>query len=190
MATINPGQFTAALGQSYGFDSVIPPFYITGATLTANAAAFPTLPFGAYPSLEIRLNLLGFTGADQATIRFNGDTGANYADRHLTAVAGGVVVVDAAGNTSITAGRIGGPAASNTLPISAVYTGINALAKSKTFTGRVTQATGAAGTAALGFLHDSIEWVNTTAQIISLSVQCLGANSFLAGSSIMIFGGY
>jgi len=185
MATINPGQFTAALGQSYGFDSVVPPFYITGATLTANAASFPVLPIPAYPTLEIRLNCPGLSGSDIPTLRFNGDGGNNYWDRNVSIAQGATLNTNA--ETATTAQiRLG---IATTKQIVASLNIINFLGQGKVVSGRVVIGSGAVATPGI-VIQQAGEWVNTTAQITSVTALILGANSFLAGSSIMIFGGY
>lgn len=186
MSTVNPGQFVNNLGQSYGPDSVFPPVYLTGATLTANAAAFPTLAFAVFPSLELRIRLLGFTGSDLPSLRFNGDTGNNYNDRNISIAAGGVVNVDNA-TTTTSQIRMG---IAGTKQLIADVSITNFLSVSKLVHMRVSMASGAVGTAPTIISGSSGEWVNTTAQITSLTVQCVGANSILAGSSLMIFGGF
>lgn len=188
MSTVTPGQVAAAgsIGFNYGPDTTFPMIYLTGAALTANGAAFPTLTFPGYNSLEIRLHLAGFSGSDTATLTFNGDTGNNYWDRNITIAAGGVTVTDSSSNTTRANIRVG---AAGTTQIVAVLNIVNILAKSKLVVGRVAQATGAVGTAGTGYVFSGGEWVNTTAQITTANVQCLGANNLLSGSSIQIFGG-
>lgn len=186
MSTVNPGQFVNALGQAYGPDSVFPPVYLTGATLTANAAAFPTLTFPAYPSLELRLRIVGFSGSDLVSLRFNADAGNNYWDRNVSIAAGGVINVDNATTTTAQI-RLG---VAGTKGLLADLSILNFLGASKVVGGRVTMGTGAVGTAGTIISGTAGEWINTTVQITSLSVLVVGANNILSGSSLMIFGGF
>lgn len=173
------------VGAASGNISLQPGVFLDGATISANAAAFPLLTFPAWGSLDIRLNILGFSGSDIVSLRFNADTGNNYWDRNLTAVAGGVVFVD---NPTTTTSQIRVGIA-GTKSISARLTVGNNLSVSKLVSGAVAMGTGAVGTAGTAIASMAGEWVNTAAQIISLSVQCVGANNILSGSSVMVFGG-
>jgi hypothetical protein len=187
MSTVTPGQVAAAgsIGFNYGPDSMFPPIYLTGATLTANAAAFPTLTFPAYATLAIAVSILGYSASDLGSLRFNGDTGANYWDRNFTSVAGGIALVNTE-TTTTTQMRFGIATAKQVVGF---FNICNNLGVSKLVNGRVSIASGAVGTAGIAVLSMSGEWVNTTAQITSLNVQVVGANNFLSGSSIQVFGG-
>ena len=186
MSTVTPGQVAGTfIGQNYGPDAVFPPFYLTGATLTANGAAFPTLTFAGFNSLEIRLHIVGFSGSDLGSLQFNGDTGTNYWDRNITSVAGGVVLVNNQ-NVSTAQMRFG---IAGTTQVVAIWNIINLLGTSKLATGRGSLGTGAAGTAGTAIVSMAGEWVNTTAQITSVKALVVGANNFLSGSTIQIFGG-
>jgi hypothetical protein len=187
MSTVTPGQVASqgSIGYNYGPDAIFPPIYLTGATLTAKAAAFPTLTFAGYNSLEIRLHIAGYSAGDIGSLQFNGDTGANYWDRNVTSVAGGVVLVNTQ-TLSTTQMRFG---ISGTGQVIAIYNIINVLAVSKLCAGKGAMGTGAAGTGGTAIVSMAGEWVNTTAQITSVKALVVGANNFLSGSTIQVFGG-
>ena len=185
MSTLFTGVPSNLVGAATGVQTIQPGQFLDGATLSANAAAFPLLTFPAWNSLDIRLNIMGFSGSDIVSIRFNADTGNNYWDRNLTAVAGGVVFVD---NPTTTTSQIRVGIA-GTKGISARLQVGNNLAVSKLVSGTVSMGTGAVGTAGTAVVSMAGEWINTTAQIISLSIQCVGANNLLSGSSAMVYAG-
>jgi hypothetical protein len=187
MSTVTPGQVAAAgsIGFNYGPDSMFPPIYLTGATLTSAAAAFPTLTFPAYSSLQILLHIAGYSGSDLGSLRFNADSGNNYWDRNISIAAAGVTNVN--NETTTTSQMRFGIA--GTKQVVCLFNIQNLLAVSKLVRGSVAMATGAVGTAATIISGMAGEWVNTTAQITSLSVQVVGANNFVAGSTVQVFGG-
>jgi hypothetical protein len=156
--------------------------------LAANAAAFTSIFLQPVNSLWFYLNVVGLSGADVCAIRFNNDSGANYWDRNLTVAAGGVVVVDT--NTlSTTLIRLG---VSGTVPQQIFGTIGNpsaTAAKTKVLRAMVQIATGAAGTAGPANISCAGEWVNTAAQINRIDVLLVGANNYLAGSSLEVWGG-
>jgi len=186
MSTITPGQFVSGvIGQNFGPDAVFPPFYLTGATLTAHGASFPSQTFPGYASLMIMLHIVGYSGSDLGSLRFNADSGANYWDRNLSSVAGGVVIVNNE-NASTTQMRFG---IAGTSKVVALINIINIAGQSKLARGSVAMGTGAAATPGTAIVSMAGEWINTTAQITSLNVQVVGANNFLSGSSVSVFGG-
>lgn len=185
MSTTFAGVPSGLVGANLGVVQIQPGMFLEGATLSANAAAFPTISFPAFGSLDIRLSILGFSATDILTLRFNSDTGNNYWDRNVTAVAGGVVFVDNP-TTTTSQVRVG---ITGTKGVSARLTVSNNLTVSKLISGVVALGTGAVGTAGTAVVSMAGEWINTTAQITSLSVLCAGANSFLSGSSIAVYGG-
>jgi hypothetical protein len=184
MSTLSPGQFVNNLGQQYGPDSVFPPVYLTGAVLTANAVAFPTLLFPAYNSLLVMINVTGYGGTDVVSLRFNGDSGTNYWDRTLTVAAGGVVVVDT-NTVSTTLIRQGLPINKGRQVMAQIG---NQLSRSKVVMVQNQFGSGAAGTAATITAGTAGEWVNTTQQITQIDCLTAGGLNILAGSSIMVYG--
>lgn len=185
MSAIFPGAPSNLIGAATGSVSIEPGVFLEGATISANAASFPTISFPAYGSLDIRLNILGFSASDIVAVRFNSDSGTNYWDRNMTAVAASVVFVDnpTASTTLIRVGIAG------TKSITAKLFVGNNLGVSKLVSGAVSMGTGAAATPGTAVVSMAGEWVNTAAQITSLTVLCVGANNLLAGSSIAVYGG-
>lgn len=185
MSTTFAGVPSNLIGAASGNVSIQPGAFLDGATLSANAASFPVISFPAWGSLDIRLSIMGFTGSDILSIRFNADAGNNYWDRNFTSVAAGVVLVNTETLTTAQI-RVG---IAGTKGVSARLIVGNQLAVSKLVNGQVTMGSGVVGTAGIAVLSMSGEWINTTAQITSLTVLCVGANSILAGSSIAVYGG-
>lgn len=163
-----------------------PPIYLgQTAPLAAAAANLGTIVIPPFNCLYIEIVLTGFSGSDQLGIRFNGDTGANYVSRFLTAAAGVATLTDAP-FVSATSMRL--TAAAGTLG-GHISLKINNFATVSKQTQIITQTTsGAAGTAPALALSASGEWVNTSAQITSVLVMAIGANSLNAGSSVTIWG--
>lgn len=185
MSTISPGQFVNNLGQNYGPDSVFPPVYLTGAVLSANAVAFPSLIIPAYNSLLIMVNVTGYGGTDVVALRFNTDSGTNYWDRTLTVAAGTVTPIVDTNTVSTTLLRLGKPINKGRQVMAQVG---NLAGKSKVVMISNQFGSGAAGTAADTTLGTSGEWVNTTAQITQIDCLTAGGLNILAGSSIMVYG--
>jgi len=179
-----PPQFPQTLGTNYGYDNVVPPFYLNGAQITANLAAFPSLPIALYNTLEIRLWIAGLSGSDTVLIQFNGDTGNNYWSRNVSMTAASAL------NTNVevpsTSGINLGIALTKGMFVR-LFVG-NFATQPKTVSGVGSIGTGAAGTIGVP-LQIAGEWENTTAQISSVLVKLAGANTILTGSSIQIFGG-
>lgn len=162
-----------------------PVFLAQTPPLTAAAANLGTLTIPGMNHLYMQITSTGLSGSDFASIRFNGDTGANYVSRFATVAAGGVTVVDAP-FVSATAMRL--TAISGTVGQS-IWLSINNFAtvsKQAIITGPL--FTGAAATAATLVIGGAGEWVNTTAQITSVQVLIGGANNFNTGSSLTIWG--
>lgn len=162
-----------------------PVFLAQTPPLAAAAANLGTLVVPAMNTLYIEITLTGFSGADQLGIRFNGDTGANYVSRFLTAAAGVATLTDAP-FVSATAMRLTAAATTAGGHISLKIN--NILATSKETQIVTHTSTGAAGTASPLWLSAGGEWVNTTAQITSVLVLAVGANNLSAGSSVTIWG--
>lgn len=178
----------AAFNLPYGLTNYgpWPPIFLAQTPpLAAAAANLGTLTIPAMNHLYINLQVTGFSGSDFASIRFNGDTGANYVSRFITAVAGGVVFADAP-FVSATAMRL--TAIAGTTGQSIWLSVNNTLAVSKQASIVAPLSTGAAATAATIVIPGAGEWVNTTAQITSVLALVGGANNFNAGSSITIWG--
>lgn len=185
-ATNLPGQVIATLGAQYGTYSPFPLYFLTGFSVTAAGATFTTPAFPVYNSLVIVIGVPSFSASDSAAIRFNGDTGANYVSRFITAVAGGVVFADApfVSGTSMRVSAIAGTTGHN---IIIKCTNIATVSKQCVIQTHLT--TGAAATAPTAVIAGSGEWVNTTAQITTVTLMTASANNLGIGTSLMVFGG-
>lgn len=177
----------ALFGANYGNETPYPPVLLGAQQLAANAAAFSSIFIQPVNSLWFYLNVVGASGSDTCAIRFNADSGANYWDRNLTVAAGGVVVVDT--NTlSTTLIRLGVAGTLNQQIFGVIGNPSAVAAKSKVLRAMVTVATGAAGTAGSINIGCAGEWVNTSTPINRIDVVMVGANNYLAGSSLMVWG--
>lgn len=180
--TPNPTPIPPGLSPSGNF----PPIFLGGAgPITVAAANLGTIAIIPMNTLWIEITLTGFSGSDQLGIRFNGDTGANYVSRFLTAAAGVATLTDAP-FVSATAMRL--TAAAGTLGAHVSLRINNILGVSKQTLIQSQTTSGAAGTAPALAVSASGEWVNTTAQITSVQVLVVGANNLSVGSSVSIWG--
>jgi hypothetical protein len=174
------------IGAATGSVSITPPVFLGGFQLTASAPAFPSIAIPAFNSLQVNLFITGYGGSDVVSLQFNGDTGTNYADRTITAVAGGVVLVDTP-TSSTTLLRCGLPTAQGRV---AQVNILNNATRRKVVV--VNNQIGAAdatapATITLGALG---LWNNTTAQIVSILCLTAGGLNILAGSSITVWGSF
>lgn len=134
--------------------------------------------------LMIVVKITGYGGSDIVSARFNGDSGANYWDRHLTSVAGGVVFVNTQ-TASTTLCRLAGVAQSGGRIITMI--GINKATLSKHFTIDTGDITGAAATVGRWDRGDC-EWVNTTAQITDITMLAAGGQTLTQDTEFGVFG--
>lgn len=147
------------------------------------AAGTVTVPIQArdYLKFLVRVNSYGPPG-DIVSLQFNGDSGANYWWRHMTAAAGGAVWANTQG---VSASLIQLADATTQLGRTIEVDVINNAVKSKSCNIRTQTLTGAAGTAGIVSLGGG-EWVNTSVQITSVTMIDVGAVGFSA--NIAIFG--
>jgi hypothetical protein len=135
--------------------------------------------------LIIQCNIAGYSGGDIASLRFNGDTGANYWDRHLYSAPGGVTWTNAQ-NLSTNLIRLA--ATGVTQGRTVVVNVMNLSNVSKSCAMQVCTLTGSAGTggqADIGFG----EWVNTAAQITSVEMRTAGGSITMpAGTGFAVYG--
>lgn len=185
-AVINPGQFPTTLGTNYGYDNVVPPFYLNGATLIAAAASFPALPIPAYNTLRIVVWNPSVSASDVVSLRFNADTGANYNSRNDTLAVGSALVTDGP-NASDTLIRLGAAAATGRFVIADIGNTLNA---NKVLTAVVAVAGANAATVPVSHAALAGVWFNTAAQITTVTCLTQGGATMGIGSSIQIFGGY
>jgi len=141
--------------------------------LSGNAVTTGVLTIPARDVLFLLVNIAGYSsGGDIASLRFNGDTGANYWDRHLTSAAGGVVWTNTQ-TLSTTLIRLAGNVVNVHRTVAVSITNIASLSKPL-----VMQTQTASTLAATGGLTDlgSGEWVNTSAQITSIEMRTAGGS--------------
>lgn len=157
-----------------------------GSTRLAGAAVSTgALTIAARDELLVKVIVTGYSGADIASLRFNGDAGANYNSRYIHSVAGGVVLTNNQ-NVSQTLMRLF--AIGVTTARSAWLAINNRLATAKGVQVNPFSPSGAAGTAP-GVEFGGGEWVNTAAQITSIEMRTAGgANTLSAGSGLMVWG--
>lgn len=185
MSTTLPGSAINFLGSNYGSPNSSPLVYLTGATLTANAATFPTLTFAPFASLVVMVNVTGYGGSDVVSLQFNGDTGTNYLDQTITSSAGGTTLTNT-NTASTTLIRLGLPTNQARVVTCQI---LNATARRKLV--MINNQIGTTDAATLPVLHlgGMGLWANTSAQITSITCLTAGGANILSGSSIMIFGG-
>jgi hypothetical protein len=159
--------------------------YLGGAKLIAPAVTTGAVQIPLRDMLYILVRIVGYSGGDIASFRFNGDAGANYWSRYISSVAGGVALVNNQ-NLSQTLARLF--ALTTTLSRSAMVSISNRSGTSKVGNVNAQTGTGAAGTA--GILEfGGFEWVNTTAQITSVEMRTAGgAVTMNTDTGFMVFG--
>lgn len=162
-----------------------PPIYLASNTLTANATAFATLIVPPFNGLWVFINVSGYGGTDVVSLRFNGDSGANYWDRTLTVAAGTVTPIVDTNTVSTTLIRCGKPINKGRQVFAQIG---NLASKSKVVQIMNQFGSGAAGTAADSTISTAGEWVNTAAQITQIDCLTAGGANILAGSSICVYG--
>lgn len=156
-----------------------------GLELSGSAVTTGALSFAAYDLLRISVRVTGYSGSDIASFRFNGDSGANYWSRYISAAAGGVTLTNAQ-NVSQTLARCF--AVATTLQRSGTFLVINNSATSKVGCAAAQTSSGAAATAPV-IEWGGFEWVNTSAQITSIELRTAGgANTMTAGTGFSVEG--
>lgn len=153
--------------------------------LSASAITTGVLQIPARERLSIHCNIAGYSGGDIASLRFNGDTGANYWDRHITFAAAGAAGTNVQ-TASTTLMRLAGNAVTQNRMV--VVDVLNVLNVSKVCCMTVQTGSGAAATIPVLDIGGG-EWVNTTAQITSVEMRTAGGSITMpAGTSISVFG--
>lgn len=173
---------------SFPFYLPYPPLFMLESTLAASAVSFPSFPtqkFQAVQCLFIYMNISGYGGTDVVSLRFNGDSGANYWDRTVTLPASTTVLVDT-NTASTTLARCGKPINKGRQVFAQV--GNSPATKAKVIQVMNQFGTGAANTVGEATFSTGAEWVNTTDLITQLDVLTAGGLNILAGSSLMLVG--
>lgn len=157
-----------------------------GATLmAADATTTAVVTIPRRDVLVILVRVVGYSGGgDIAALRFNADAGANYWSRYLTAAAGVATLTNQV-NVSQAFARLFGVAI--TTGRSAIIHVSNRLGTSKSGAVRGQSGTGAAATSAT-LEFGGFEWVNTAAQISSVTMLTAAGQNLLTGSGFAVFG--
>ena len=151
-------------------------------TDSSNTITFSSIPSG-YTSLQLRFNAIGFGGGSTYRLRFNGDTGTNYANHYLLgAGAAGIFAAGSANAISMFAQAGGGSGTYPTVGIIDVhnYASTTQYKTARVFSGKDTN--NASGWVEL----DSGLWMNTAA-VTSISI-IQSSYSFATSSTFSLYG--
>lgn len=159
--------------------------FLGGYEFASSLQTSPAIAVAPRDLLLIQVRVTGYSGGDIASLRFNGDSGANYWSRHVSIAAGGVTMTNAQ-TASATLARL--HPNTTTQQRSSIHAVTNFLSKSKVGTVHAQTSSGAAGTIPeLEF--GGFEWVNTTAQITSVTLLTAGGSITMpAGTGFAVFG--
>lgn len=154
--------------------------------LSSSAVTTGVLTIPAREQLYLLINIAGYSGGDIASLRFNGDTGANYWSRHITWASGGTTATDNP-TASATLLRLAGNAVTQGRSVSCSIMNLANVSKAVGIS-HIQTNTGAAGT--VGVLNiGGGEWVNTTAQITSIEMRTAGGSITMpAGTGFTVYG--
>lgn len=153
--------------------------------MAAASASSAVVTIPAREQLYLLINIAGYGGGDIASLRFNGDSGTNYWDRHITSVAGGVALVNTQ-TLSTTLLRLAGNGVTTGRIVSCSIMNIATISKAVGIS-HLQTGTAAAGTAGVLDLGGG-EWVNTSAQITTIQLVTAGGATLLAGTGFTVFG--
>ena len=150
---------------------------------TTLGSAGDTISVTGIPARKYLKFILSYTstgGTTVGTIRFNNDSGNNYANRQ-----------SANGGADATATSQSGfqmSSAEANISFYGEFEGLNVSTLEKVFVGRVTKtATSGAGTAP-NRTEDAVKWVNTSAQINRIDVINGGTGDFATGAELIVLG--
>ena len=166
---------------------------LAGAAVTTGAITIP-----AFDVILLVCNVIGYSGADVASLRFNADTAANYAYKHMYSVTDSTTAVTAVTATVSVVSNVSG-VGDTSIPLGALTSANgrtihcwiqNQTAKSKPLTMLTATAVGSVTIGAVGFADYGYgEWINTTAQITSIEMRTRGGVITLnAGSGFIVYG--
>lgn len=160
--------------------------YLGGAEASVAVPALGPITFRPRDMLFVIIRITNLSTTGIPALRFNGDSGANYWDRNLTAAAGGAtwseVTSQAAAPGML---RLGGVSAVTGRVGMAVV--MNQANSTKNCIGEFTTITGAVGTVSALQVFSG-EWVNTVDQINSLTLVNTGTGNFGVDTGFGIFG--
>lgn len=153
----------------------------------SNGTSIGPISFPACKLLVIYHVIVGYTGGDIAMFQFNSDTTAgNYGSWYASMSHGGTPALS---QSASNAGTVAGiPVSGTTQTIGRIgdMTIINIAATRKTVSIRNANET---TSSTLGAIDNGLgEWLNTSAQITSVTMKLVGSNSLLAGSGFIVYG--
>lgn len=153
---------------------------LSRSTLGSAADTISPASFTAKKYLQIIYSCQPTGGAITAKVRFNGDTGNNYANRQSDS--------GAADGTQVSQGSLFGDATTLNAPFFGVINVVNISAQEKICLGMVVgQSTAGAGTAPTK--RELVgKWANTSAQITSVSFENDAAGTYNTGSEVIVLG--
>jgi hypothetical protein len=158
--------------------------FLGSTKLTVQAASTAVVAFPARDLLMVVVDVTGYSGADVASLRFNGDSGANYWWRHLQSAAAATTFTNSQG-LSAPRCQLAGTAVVQGRSVQVFITNFRTVSKAAII--RTQNNTNAAATGGILTLG-GCEWVNTTAQITSIQMLNAGANQLTVGSGFAVFG--
>lgn len=152
-------------------------------TGSAQASAVVTIP--ARDLLQIQVRVTGYSGGDIASLRFNGDSGANYWSRSISWAAAGTTATNTQ-NASATLARLFNQTTTNQRSATVGITNFTTTSK----VGNISAQTSSNSAATIPVIEfGGFEWVNTTAQITSVQLLTAGGSITMpAGTGFAVFG--
>lgn len=169
-----------------GNSAYIPPSFESIATVNGNGSA-TTLTFSSIPSTYVALQIRGIANDANGfniALRFNGDTGSNYAFHRL--LGNGSTATAAGFATQTYANYLGACASLGTNIFAGYITDIHDYASTtKAKTIRTFHGADADGSGPVSL--SSGLWTSTSA-ITSISIVNTGPNAFITGSSFSLYG--
>ena len=154
--------------------------------LGSSAVSTGVLTIPAREYLFLIINIAGYSGGDIASLRFNGDSGANYWDRHITYAAGTTTATNVQ-NLSTTLIRLAGNNTTQGRVVTASIMNLSNVTKAVGIS-HLQTLTGAAGTGGVLNIGGG-EWANTSAQITSIEMRTAGGSITMpAGTGFKVFG--
>lgn len=177
----------AARAYGWGVGGGVATDYESIATINGNGST-ATITFSSIPStythLQVRVMARVAAGGEDLSVRFNGDTGANYSRHRIT---GSGTAAASAGNASVnqitTLGSAGMPSAANTYAVSIIdvlnYTNTNIYKTARMLSGQDSNGTG-------GIEMTSGAWLNTAA-VTSLTIFSNSSN-YPTAASFALYG--
>jgi hypothetical protein len=172
------GAFGGAAAAAPAFESIAS---ATG-TGSSGTITFSSIP-GTYQSLQLRVNMIGTVASNVILVRFNGDTGSNYARHYLAGNGSSVTAGGQVSQTSISAGPDNG--FDTTYPATYLIDIHNYSNSSQNKTARIFAGMDKNAVGGSVSLHSGL-WLNTNA-ITSISLICSSGN-FTTTSTASLYG--